>query len=52
MPDLTVRTSAFREFTIVDGAKALLGQRWKRVKWQGAASYAEVHGSLVLYLVN
>ena len=25
VPDLTVRTSAFCEFTMIDGAKALLG---------------------------
>jgi len=52
VPDLRVRTSAFCEFKMVDGAKALLGQRWKRLKWQGVASYAEVLGSLFLCRVN
>ena len=52
MPDLRTRTSAFWEFKMVDGAKALLGQRWKRLKWQGVAGYVEVRGSLILYRVN
>ena len=52
VPDWTVQTSVFRGFTIVDRAKALLRQRWNQLQWQGVTSYAEVHGSLLLYLVN